>query len=190
MAITASASFNNKLTYTVTDTRTNFSTTDADSQTITSSYTVGTGDKQINSAASITGTLAVSGSKQFDLYNNGTGVFRVLFGVTGGVPMNTIKHLSVYNMMTTKGANLEISTTGANNLNGIMGTVAFPTGSQVIRPYSSFAYNDPYDGVSVNDLTKSVTLNDIAGSGSSFKMLILGVDLNQPTGTVGINPYG
>ena len=189
MSISVSARYNEKVNYTITDTlNQNNQTSKSDSLTVTSTYTYGTGDKQINNAVTITGCLSVSGSQQFDFYNGGTGVLKVQFGVTGGVPLNVGKHITVLNTETTKGANIEVSTTGANNLNGIMGTTAFPTGSQVIYPYSAFTYNDPFTGTSINDVTKKITLNDIAGSGACYKIIILGVDFDQPTGVPG-NPY-
>lgn len=188
MAISSSASFNNRVTYTVTDSKGNTSQSDSDSQTITTSYTHGTGNFQINTAASISGTLSSGEHKTINLYNDGTGVLSVNFGVTGGVPINRIKHLSVYNLSTAQGDNIQINTTGSDSIAGILGDAVGTSGIQNIRPYSSFAFNDPYNGVTISDTEPNIYINDVAGQGAKFKILIMGVDVTQPTGNQS-SPY-
>lgn len=188
MAITSSSSFNNRVNYSIADVNGNVSITDSDSQTVTSSYTKGTGNFEINTAATITGVLTAFENKQIDLYNDGTGVLKIEFGVTGGKPMDKIKHISVYNTSNVEGYNLEIAATGVNAITGMLGSVADGTGVQTIRPYTSFPYNDPYEGVTVGASNKYIYVNDVAGSGASFKILIMGVDTAQPTGSP-TSPY-
>jgi hypothetical protein len=188
MAINSTASFNNRVNYSITDSYDNVSSTNTDSQTITSSYTQGTGNFQINTGATITGVLSASESKQIDLYNDGTGVLTIDVGVTVGKPMDKIKHMSVYNTSAVEGYNIELACTGANSVNGVLGSVSEGTGVSVIRPYSSFPYNDPYDGATIDGSNKYIYINDVAGSGASFKILIMGVDTAQPTGAP-TSPY-
>ena len=191
MTIKATASFNNKVTYTITDTYGNNSITDADSKTITTSYTHGTGNLQVNNGVTISGTLTASQSKQLDLYQNGTGILNIQFGVTGGVPLDRIKHMSVYNLETTDGANIEISNTGTYGLINLVGSAhsSGGSGTQIIKPYSSFTFNDPFQGISIEDESKYIYVNDVAGSGARFQILIMGVDESQPTGTMPGSPY-
>lgn len=188
MAINSSASFNNRVNYSINDAYGTTSSTEADSQTVTASYTQGTGNFQINTGATITGVLTAFESKRIDLYNDGTGVLKIEFGVTGGKPMDKIKHMSVYNTSTVAGYNIELATTGTNSVDEILGSVADGTGVQVIRPYSSFPYNDPYAGTTIGSSNKYIYVNDVAGSGASFKILIMGVDTAQPTGSP-TSPY-
>mgnify|MGYP004452474823 CR=1 FL=1 len=193
MTIKATASYNNKVTYTITETCGNDSSTRQDTRTITTSYTHGTGDSQINNGVTISGTLTASQSKQLDLYQNGTGVLFVQFGITGGVPIDRMKHCSVYNLETTEGANIEISNTGTYGLTNLVGSAhsSGGSGTQLIRPYSSFTFNDPFQGVSIEDESKYIYVNDVAGSGAKFAILIMGVDESQPTGTDTCgSPYG
>jgi hypothetical protein len=188
MAIISNASFNNRVNYSINDTYGNVSSTEADSQTITSSYTQGTGNFQINTGATITGVLTSFESKQIDLYNDGTGVLKIEFGITGGKPMDKIKHISVYNTSNIEGYDIEVATTGANPVTGVLGSFNSGTGVQVIRPYSSLPYNDPYTGTTIGASNKYIYVNDVAGSGASFKILIMGVDTAQPTGSP-TSPY-
>jgi hypothetical protein len=201
MAINASATFNNRANYTVTESYAGISTTDADSQTLTTSYTHGTGDLQINAGVSISGTLSSGEHKILDLYNNAskpTGILTVEFGVTGGVPINVVKHISVFNTSTVKGYDIEVNNTGLAGVYGLLGLLgdnATKTGVQVIRPYSSFSFNNPYGAVTdsfgnITNESKYIGITDIAGSGASFKVLVMGVDTSQPTGGVPANPYG
>ncbi len=194
MTINASASFNNRVNYTVTDSYGNVSNTDKDSQTITSSYTHGTGDFQINTAVTISGTLSSGEFKSIDLYNDGSGVLKIDLGVTGGIPIDNVKHLSVYNISTTKGFNIEVSNTGTYGLAGLLGSSSAQTGVDVVRPYSSSSFNNPYGATTdaygnISNESKFVFINDVAGSGASFKILIMGVDTSQPTGTTPSSPY-
>jgi len=193
MTIKASASFNNRVNYSVADTYGNISQTDSDSQTITSSYTHGTGDFQINTAVSISGTLGSGEFKSLDLYNSTTGILKVNLGITGGVPMDNVKHISIYNISKTEGVNMEISNTGTFGLAGFIGDAASQTGVTAIRPYSSFTYNNPYGSrhdafANIENESKFIFLKD-AGLGASYKALIMGVDYSQPTGVTPSNPY-
>ena len=193
MTISASASFNNRVNYTVIDSYANESRTDTDSQTITSTYSHGTGNLQINNAVTISGTLTASESRQLNLYNDGTGILKIDFGITGGIPLDTIKHLSVYNLATSSGADIEITTTGNLGVVDLLGVHSTyggdGSGSYIIHPYSSFAFNSPYAGASITSTEPNIYINDIGGSGASFSVLILGVDNSQPTGTTPTSPY-
>jgi len=191
MTISASASFNNKVNYTVTDSYGTTSSTDANSKTITTSYTQGTGNKQINNAVTISGTLTAYEGKQFDLYQNGTGVLQVNFGITGGIPIDRIKHLSVFNLETTEGANIEVANTGTYGVTNLIGSPNHSggTGVYAIRPFSSYTFNDPFSGTAIENESKYIYINDVAGSGANFMMLLMGVDESQPTGTAPTSPY-
>jgi hypothetical protein len=184
MGITASASFNNRVNYTVTDSYGNNSTTESNSRTITSSYTHGTGVKQVNNAVSISGSLAANQEKRFDLYNAATGILQVTFGITGGVPLDRLKHISIFNLETTVGAYFDVVSTGTSQIN-LFNNSVISSGGVRVRPYSSFTFNDPFTGLSIENETKYIYLHDAAGSGCSYSMMFMGVDESQPTGTTG-----
>jgi hypothetical protein len=184
MGISSSASFSNRVNYTVTDSYGNNSTTESNNRSISTSYTHGTGIKQINNGVSISGSLTAGANRRFDLYNDGSGVLQSSFGVINGVPLNRIKHISVFNLETTVGSHFDVVSTGTSQIN-LFNTNIDSSGAVRVRPYSSFTFNDPYTGLSIENETKYIYLNDSSGSGCNYSMLILGVDETQPTGTTG-----
>jgi hypothetical protein len=189
MTISAKASFLSKASYTVNDTYGNKVNTDSDARNLSLTYTHGTGNLQINNGVTVSGTLVASEHKRFDLYNDGSGILYVSFGITGGVPLDRIKHISIFNLETTKDANFDVVSTGSDNI-ALFSTSVDTSGAQRIRPYSSFVHNDPYTGLAIENESKYIYLHDVSGSGCKFSMLFMGVDESQPTGvTSSTSPY-
>ena len=181
MTISAQASFLNKTSYSITEAYGNDRTNESDARDITIRYVHGTGSLQINNGVTVSGTLNSGEQKRFDLYNDGTGILKVSFGVTGGVPLDRIKHISIFNLETTEGADFDVAATGTDMLDLFSNSVD-TSGAQRIRPYSSFVFNDPYNGLPVENESKFIYLHDTAGSGPRFSMLFMAADENQPTG--------
>ena len=189
MTISAKANFVSKSSYSVTDSYGNKVNNDSDARTVSLTYAHGTGNKQINNAVTISGTLTSGEQKRFDLYNAGTGILQIIYGITGGIPLNRIKHIAIFNLETTDGANFDVVSTGDDRLT-LFSTSVDSSGAQRIRPYSSFSHNDPFTGLAVENESKYIYLHDVAGSGCKFSMLFMGVDESQPTGVASnTSPY-
>ena len=188
-AISTSANFNSRVNFTVTQAVGNQSVTDADSQTLTASYTHGTGFKQVNNGVVITGVLTANQEQRFDLYNSASGILKDLFGTTIGVPINRVKNLTVFNLNQTTSGCLELLSTGTYNL-PIFSSSISDSGAHKIKAYSSWTYNDPHLGTAIENESKYVYLRDCGGSGVCFHMTVLGVDESQPTGVIPTSPYG
>jgi hypothetical protein len=83
-----------------------------------------------------------------------------------------VKHFSVYNDSTTEGYDFTVTATGTNAFTNIFNG---GSGNLVVKPYSSFSYNDVYTGTVVTASNKAFELND-QGSGVNYKILVLGLD--------------
>ena len=189
MSITAKATTQTKTNYSVTDSYGNNLRTDSDARTLGVTYSHGTGNKQINNAITISGTLDAGEKKRFDLYNAGTGILQIVFGITGGILLDRIKHISVFNLETTINSDLDVVATGDDKIELFSSSVD-TSGGYRVRPYSSYVFNDPYNGVAIENESKYFYLHDVNNSGCKFSMLFMGVDENQPTGTAAnTSPY-
>ena len=146
---------------------------DADSTQYSSNYTYGTGSFQVNSIIRNTGVVA-SGSNlpiNFGSYNTN------YFGATGVVNFQKVKSIIISNTSTSSGVDLNIRATGTNAATGFFNG---GSGNLVIKPYSSFIYNDPYDGVNVSSLNRLQLHNVASTSGStsgvaSYNITIMGI---------------
>ena len=188
-AISTSANFNSRVNFTVTQAVGNQSVTDADSQTLTASYTHGTGFKQVNNGVVISGCLTSGETRRYDLYNAGSGILKNFFGTTIGIPINRVKNLSVFNLNQTTSGCIELLSTGTYNL-PIFSSSISDSGAHKIKAFSSWSYNDPHLGTAIENESKYVYLRDCGGSGVCFHMTVLGVDESQPTGVIPTSPYG
>jgi len=188
-AISTSANFNSRVNFTVTQAVGNQSVTDADSKTLTASYTHGTGFKQVNNGVVISGCLTSGETRRYDLYNAGSGILKNFFGTTIGIPINRVKNLSVFNLNQTTSGCIELLSTGTYNL-PIFSSSISDSGAHKIKAFSSWSYNDPHLGTAIENESKYVYLRDCGGSGVCFHMTVLGVDESQPTGVIPTSPYG
>lgn len=157
-----------QISYTFTETTTNQRTiTDSDSYQNASSYTYGTGNFQATSVAKATGVLASGGSLNVD-----TTAFTVdTLGTSYDVNFTGVKSIVVQNTSTVQGYDVNILATGANALTEIFNG---GSGNIVIKPYSSYVFNDPYTGAVSDGSNKNFQISD-GGSGANYSITILGL---------------
>ena len=151
----------------------NFNFTDSDTQStnsagseIVSTYTYGTGDFQAEAGVYITGLLPSGGTVELDL----TQVPEVFFGVDGTVQYSGIKFIGLGNASTVENYNMTITASGQYGLSGLFND---NSGNIMIKPYSTFSYNDPYAGLPTSVTNKKIQINDM-GSGALYTITILG----------------
>jgi hypothetical protein len=138
-----------------------------DSNSLSSSYSYGSGNNQINNGVSITGTLSSGQSTRFDL----TSISQNTFNSNQSIPFTGIKHISVYNKSDTDGYEFTVMATGTNACTNLFNG---GSGNLLIKPYSSFSYNSPYTAFITNTGQRYLYLTD-TGSGTSYKIMILGL---------------
>ena len=142
---------------------------DSDSTQYFSEYTYGSGSFQVNSIVKNTGVIA-SGSNLSINFGSYTTNY---FGATGVINYQRIKSIIISNTSTSSGVDLNIRATGTNAATGFFNG---GSGNLVIKPYSSFIYNDPYDGVNVSTLNKIQLHNVASTSGvASYSITVMGV---------------
>ena len=168
MTLSITANYTNKVSVTLTDSRSPLSTSYADSNNLSKSYTYGTGNNQINNAVSVTGQLTAGESTQIDLQ----ALTKTQFGANTSINFAKIKHISVYNQDTTEGSDLVVNATGVSACTNLFNG---GSGNLMIKPYSSFSYNDPFTGVTVGASQRYLYLND-QGSGVNYKIMVLGIE--------------
>ena len=168
MALSITATYNNKSSFTLTETNAGESASLMDSKNLSSSYTYGSGDNQVTNGVSITGVLPSGGTVEFDLQ----AISQTTFGSSQNINFSGVKHFSVYNDSTTEGYDFTVTATGTNAFTNIFNG---GSGNLVVKPYSSFSYNDVYTGTVVTGSNKAFELND-QGSGVNYKILVLGLD--------------
>ncbi len=168
MALSITSSYTNKLSFTLTETNGNESASLTDSKSLSSSFTFGSGNNEVENAAVVTGVLSSGGVTQVDLYS----VPQTTFGSTQNIAFTGVKHFGVYNESTTEGYDFTVQATGSNACTNLFNG---GSGNLLVKPYSSFSYNDPYDGFVVSTGQRYVYLAD-QGSGVSYKLFVLGLD--------------
>ena len=167
----------------------NFSFTDSNTQSrnnatssVSSNYTYGTGSFKAEAGVYLTGLLPSGGSVEFDL----TEMSEDFFGVSGEVLYSGIKFVGLANTSivntgiwpaltgtntpTVETFDMTITATGLNGLSGLFNE---NSGNIMVKPYSTFSYNDPYSGVRTSPLNKKIQVNDM-GSGAMYSLTILG----------------
>ena len=178
MATSLTAYNKNNLNFTFTDSITQ--SKNIASSSITSNYTYGTGAFKAEAGVYVTGLLASGGYVEFDL----TQMSEEFFGVSGDVLYSGIKFLGVSNTSvvntgiwpaltgtnTVETFDITVTATGHNGLSGLFNG---NSGNVMVKPYSTFSYNDPYSGVRTSPLNKKIQINDV-GSGALYSLTILG----------------
>ena len=168
MSLSITATYNNKSSFSLTETNAGESASLSDSKNLSASFTYGTGDNQVTNGVSITGVLPSGGTVEFDLQ----AISQTTFNATQNISFSGVKHFSVYNDSTTEGYDFTITATGTNAFTNIFNG---GSGNLMVKPYSSFSYNDVYTGTVVSSTNKSFELND-QGSGVNYKIMVLGLD--------------
>lgn len=131
-------------------------------------YLYGTGVDQVTNIVSITGTIPSGGTVSFDLFS----LPQTTFKYTQNVEFTGVKYFSVFNTDSTHGYDMNITATGSNACTNLFNG---GSGNLVIKPDSTFSYNDRHDGFEVSSSQRYVYLDD-AGSGVSYKLFVLGLD--------------
>lgn len=157
------SSYVNKTSFSVEDSSVSIS----DSNTLTSSYTYGSGTDQVTNCVSMTGVLSSGLSSLIDL----TAIPQKTIGSTQNVAFTGIKHLSVYNKSETNGYNFTVCATGTNAFTNVFNG---GSGNLMVKPLSSFSINSPVDAIPVSGTQKYLFLKD-TGSGTSYKIVIFGL---------------
>jgi hypothetical protein len=145
------------------------SLTDSTSVVNNYSYQVsGSGFRSITNVAAVTGTLTPGISTRLDLY----AFAQKTVDSTQNIVFTGVKNFTVYNTSTTEGYDFNIRATGTNACTNLFNG---GSGNLLVKPYSSFSYNDPYTGFSVSASQRYIYLNDL-GSGVSYKVFVFGLD--------------
>lgn len=168
MAITIGSSASASTSFSLTDINNGASITLSDAASLSSSYSYGSGTNQITNAVSLTGQLSSGGFVSIDLYS----LSQTTFGSTQSIQFTGIKHFNVFNTSTTAGYDFFVRATGTNACTNLFNG---GTGNLIVKPYSSFCYNDPYSGFVVSTGQRYIHLND-GGSGVAYKLIVLGLD--------------
>ena len=168
MALTISSSVSVTANFSLTETDSGESISLSDSRSSSTSYTYGSGNNQITNAVSVTGQLSSGGFVSIDLYS----LSQTTFGSTQSIQFTGIKHFNVFNTSTTAGYDFFVRATGTNACTNLFNG---GTGNLIVKPYSSFCYNDPYSGFVVSTGQRYIHLND-GGSGVAYKLIVLGLD--------------
>lgn len=166
MTITVSASSLVKTSFNFTETQSSTIRSENESLTSNRAYTYGSGNFEIDAAVKTTGVLPSGGSVIFDI----TSMSNTSFGITSTVAFSGIKTITVQNTSTVQGRDINIRATGANAFTDIFNG---GSGNLLIKPYSSFTYNDPYR-LNTSSTQKNISLFDVSGSGATYEICILG----------------
>lgn len=166
MTITVVASSLVKTAFNFTETQSGTIRSENESITASRAYTYGTGIFEIDGAIKNTGVLPSGGSVILDL----TAMTNTAFGITSTVAFSGIKTVTVYNTSTIQGRDINIRATGSNAFTELFNG---GSGNLLIKPYSSFSYNDPYK-LTVSATQKNISLFDVSGSGATYEICVLG----------------
>jgi len=168
MSLTISATSNNGLSFTLTDTNNGRTISNSDTKTTSVSYIYGTGNNQITNAVAITGVISSGSSSQIDLYS----MPQATYNSTQSVAFTGIKNVSFFNTSTGNGYDFIIQATGSDACTNLFNG---GSGNLMIKPYGVFSYSDPNTGVSITSSNRYVYLDD-QGNGASYKVIVLGLD--------------
>jgi hypothetical protein len=138
-----------------------------DSNTLSSSYTYGSGNAQVTNAISMTGVLSSGLSTRIDL----TAVPQQTFAGTQYVSFTGIKHISVINKSESNGYDFNICATGTSAFTNLFNG---GSGNLTVKPYSTFSQNSPNYATPVTSGNKFLFMKD-SGSGTNYKVMILGL---------------
>lgn len=174
MAKTIDAKTIGQIQYNYTENDSQRSRTDSDTTRFSCNYTYGTGVMQVNSIIKTTGTIASGGSVFIDF----SSIAFSSFGMSGLADVNYVKSILISNTSADSGIDLAIRATGVNAATGFFNG---GSGNLLIKPFSSYMYNDPYGGVNVATSNNKLQLHNVsATSGStsgiaSYSLTIMGI---------------
>lgn len=166
MTIVVTASSLVKTSFNFTETQSSTIRSENESVSANRAYTYGSGSFEIDGAVKTTGILPSGGSVILDV----TAMSNTSFGITSTVAFSGIKTITVYNTSTVQNRDINIRATGSNAFTNIFNG---GSGNLLIKPYSSFTYNDPYK-LSTSPTQKNISLFDVSGSGATYEICILG----------------
>jgi len=161
MALSITSTYTNKISFTLSDDSGTSSASLNDSKNLNSSFTYGSGNNNATNGVAVTGVIPSGSVSQIDLY----AMPQSTFASTQNIAFTGVKHFSVYNESTTEGYDFTVQATGSNACTNLFNG---GSGNLLVKPYSSFSYNDPYDGFVVSTGQRYVYLAD-QGSGASYK---------------------
>lgn len=168
MALAINANSNKIINFTLTETDNGKTISQADTKSLTNSFTYGSGESQITNAVGVTGTLPSGSYSAIDFQS----LSQTTFDASVNVTFTGIKHVSIFNTSTGIGNDFVIRATGTaaftNLFNG-------GSGNLIIKPNGYFSYDDPNIGTVVSSGNKTLHLGD-APSGVSYKIFVLGLD--------------
>jgi len=169
MAITVAASALVKSSFNFTESASYSIRSDNDSALSNCAYTFGSGDLQINCAVKQTGMLPSSGSVMLDL----TALTYTTFNTSKTISMTGIKNICFNNNATVSGYDLQIRATGTGAMTDIFNG---GSGYMLIKPYSSYQYNNPFGkGDRVTSTKKNLTLFNTGPTGVPYSLTIFGI---------------
>lgn len=166
MTIVVTASSLVKTSFNFTETQSSTIRSENESVSANRAYTYGSGSFEIDGAVKTTGILPSGGSVILDV----TAMSNTSFGITSTVAFSGIKTITVYNTSTVQNRDINIRATGSNAFTNIFNG---GSGNLLIKPYSSFTYNDPYK-LATSPTQKNISLFDVSGSGATYEICILG----------------
>lgn len=166
MTIVVSASALVKTAFNFTETESGTIRSENESVTASRAYTYGSGNFEIDAAVKSTGVLPSGGAVVLNL----NAMTNTSFGVTSTVAFSGIKTVTVYNTSTVQNRDINIRATGSNAFTNMFNG---GSGNLLIKPYSSFTYNDPYK-LAVSSTQKNITLFDVSGSGATYEICVQG----------------
>jgi len=169
MALAINANSNKIINFTLTETADGKTISQADTKSLTNSYTYGSGLNQITNAVGVTGSLPVSTYSTIDFQS----LNQTTFNSTVSVNFTGIKQVSIFNTSTGNGDDFVVRATGTNAFTNLFNG---GSGGIPIKPYGYFSYDDPNIGTSVASNNKILHLDNGSNSGVSYKIFVLGLD--------------
>lgn len=166
MALTASVSISNDITFTLTKQGTN-TQSEVGKLNYSRSLTNGTGSLQGNFGLISSGSLS-SGTKQ---YFNLTGLTKESFGNNQTVGFDRIKGILIENNHTGYGQDLNVYATGAT---AFTAPWRGSSGNVPVKPYAVWQYADPISGAVVDASNKQLTLENIGTTGINWTLIVVG----------------
>lgn len=169
MSFSIASSIGDTINFNLIETNSPEALTLNDSHSLFRTYTYGSGEGQVSNIVSITGQLTESGISRIDLYS----MPQTTFKFSQNIQFTGVKYISVYNTDSTEGSDFTVCATGANACTNLFNG---GSGNLLVKPQSSFSYNDQFSGFTVSTSQRYVYLNDSNGSGVSYKIFVLGLD--------------
>lgn len=144
----------------------------SDSETVLNScdYTYSSGlvaNFKVDAGVSTSGVLPSGGT----VVVNFQSVSKTQFGITTTVGFSGVKNLLISNTATVSGYDIAVRATGTGALTDLFNG---GSGNLLIKPYSTYVYNDPYRGLRTSGTQNRIQLFDVSGSGAPYSISILG----------------